>query len=1112
MSSLPIISVILPCFDQALDLDTTLRSLAAQAGPFHLHCHVVDADLGSSAQSRIETQRYLAWWQEQFSNGYQPVECHQLTFSHHSAPGAPLATCLAQGLTASTQEGAQADIMGWMAPGDSLQPGALLGIVEALQAFAPQQLSWLSCATSAAIPTAILQAGLSDGTHWPRLPAAGTFFRPWLWRKAAHDPALRIGDPGTAAWALWRLFSQNAGLVQISQDQPKGGEPEPDPEVLDAQSPLSERQAAFAHLATSLGEDAQLSCKWLTHNTFHDALIITEADARQDLQRHCNQLQHPVPELPSPLQAAKDLFRSQAARSAHTIEDCIHLHNNILAYDADWQYPAITEQHAFHQLQSLGAVPDGVTYVAYPWATLIDKMHRKSADLNTYLERFKTFCAQLPAETIKVTCCQHIKMKEELQLFHQAGISEIFWTHATRDDIAAGVQDGLRLHAFPLFPVQANDDQALSGASAQPDSSEQRPHLFSFIGARANQHYLTGSRNWILDILAEDPRGQIIGRDSWHYNKVVYEHQVRDPSARKGAAQNFIDNSASEQFRTSLLSTVFSLCPSGTGPNSIRLWESLGLGAIPVILADSWAPPGDPALWQGGAIFCDETPEAIAALPDRLEALASDPETLARLRHGAAQLWALYGPHSFIYDLQKFLIEAADRKGITADPAQATLSALHLRLAQELTTATAPTTQQASLYIVNLASHLLMQGSPAHAAHQEDSLAQWAETLARESLPTDHPLLVNLDRVCDMLQHRSTRRARRQNTPGLLRQAPLRVCLMGKHANRTPLAYAPFQKRAANRVSLVHKPQAADVVLTGFNTDLREIGAELLAVRRSRPDLQVAILSEEPLWDSIWSGDLMPRQRQLELPEGLLDYHVFNHSNADIFDFETIPYFLLTRSDFQARYGLLLARHSHLSPRALLQHWQSAPIPAAFYAEVRENPAYSKTWPDQDVAGLSVYRTDVAQAVELPGTLREGQGWRPGAKRQALPDWHLDKIAALDMRCKVVSAYENTHQNAYISEKIFDAFVTGGVPTYYAGPNHRVHDLVPEAAMINTYGLSAKEAAAKIAGFTPDLAFAEAWLETARKLQSRFTNLGAIAQERARITDAVIAALDSCRS
>ena len=110
-----------------------------------------------------------------------------------------------------------------------------------------------------------------------------------------------------------------------------------------------------------------------------------------------------------------------------------------------------------------------------------------------------------------------------------------------------------------------------------------------------------------------------------------------------------------------------------------------------------------------------------------------------------------------------------------------------------------------------------------------------------------------------------------------------------------------------------------------------------------------------------------------------------------------------------------------------------------------------------------------------PGTLREGQGWRPGAKRQALPDWHLDKIAALDMRCKVVSAYENTHQNAYISEKIFDAFVTGGVPTYYAGPNHRVHDLVPEAAMINTYGLSAKEAAAKIAGFTPDLAFAEAW-------------------------------------
>ena len=36
-----------------------------------------------------------------------------------------------------------------------------------------------------------------------------------------------------------------------------------------------------------------------------------------------------------------------------------------------------------------------------------------------------------------------------------------------------------------------------------------------------------------------------------------------------------------------LLKSVFSLCPSGSGPNSIRLWESLGIGTIPVVLADT---------------------------------------------------------------------------------------------------------------------------------------------------------------------------------------------------------------------------------------------------------------------------------------------------------------------------------------------------------------------------------------------------------------------------------------------------------------------------------------------------------------------------------------------
>jgi len=47
------------------------------------------------------------------------------------------------------------------------------------------------------------------------------------------------------------------------------------------------------------------------------------------------------------------------------------------------------------------------------------------------------------------------------------------------------------------------------------------------------------------------------------------------------------------------------LCPSGSGPNSIRLWESLAAGAIPVVLADTLELPAHP-LWKDAVVFLPE--------------------------------------------------------------------------------------------------------------------------------------------------------------------------------------------------------------------------------------------------------------------------------------------------------------------------------------------------------------------------------------------------------------------------------------------------------------------------------------------------------------------------
>ena len=773
------------------------------------------------------------------------------------------------------------------------------------------------------------------------------------------------------------------------------------------------------------------------------------------------------------------------------------LKGNILALDHDWQYPAITEEHAFRQLAAAGAVPEGVIYAAFPWATLIDKLHRKSGGHDTLLAQYREFCTQLPPDSLKVTVCQHIRMKDMLWLFREAGITEIFWPHTTRADLDAGYQDGIRLHPFPLYPVQQVPDTACNGP---------RPHLFSFIGARANQHYLTESRNWILDLLAEHPRGQITGRDSWHYNKVVYSHQVSDAAARKADAQTHIDETASQHFRDSLITSVFSLCPSGSGPNSIRLWESLGAGSIPVILADTWAPPGHPDLWQAAAVFCPETPAAIAALPAQLDAIAADPEALTRMRHAGRQLWLLYGPDGFIADLQAFMLDAAGGSPVPAR-AQPRTSGFLASQTRALAGQADMPAAAARLFLSSLTASLLLDGPTAAAAHAADPAAVKTEQAARAALPADDSTLTQLDAAQALMQ----RRLERCSTPALNRGAPMRVCLFGQHSSRTPLAYAPFQALVRSQLELTADPAAADLAVSGYNTDLKENRTALQAAQKRNPRLRAVILSEEPLWDSIWSGGFTQRQRHLETEEGHLSYTFLNHMNSSIFAFRRIPYFLLTDTRYLARYALLLARHGTQSPQELLRRWQTAPVPAAFYAEVRRKPAYGQRFPDQEVEGLGLYRTEVAEQTALPGVLREGQGWRPvAARRQALADWHTDKLATLDGRTRVISAYENTHQRDYITEKIFDAFAAGGIPAYYASPAHRVFELVPEAAMLNSYGRSAADAARQMTDFTPDLAFAEAWLETARALQQRFARLEDAAAERQRVAEAVLHELELC--
>lgn len=1094
-----------PCLNARKTIDRTILSVVTQAGDFLIRYHVQD---GGSTDGTLER---LQWWQRRLASRGFPLSCAALEFSFASEPDTGMYDAIDKGF--ETVGGPANAFLTWINADDILMPGALAFIEAVATQFTPQQVSWVSGASailrgdlpiansSIPLPTAAIAAGICDGMHWNFLQQEGTFFRRWMWTsvdaKTNVLPLKLAGD-----WNLWRLFAGKSSLVlakfplasfRITQDQLSARQREKYFAEIDTLLPEATRRDALKSLSHA---QADIRYRYFKINYSDARMTVVDDGANGLALLNCQKIfGDKAPSLPVNKNTVKVVTQGSLFAREETADPEAHIscRHNIAAYDRDWQFPAITEQHAYHQIRDAGQVPDSVTYVAYPWANLIDKLQTKAPDAKLHLDTFDAFLDTLPKNTVRITTCQHVKMRDFLRLFEKAEIRHVFWSHATEADAKAGDGPDLQIHPFPLYPVQIPEAGTLRPIA-------ERAYLFSFIGAKSNQYYLTRAREWILDLLVEHPRGLIIGRDNWHYNKVVYEHQIRRVEKNANAA-DLVDKSASEQFKISMAQSIFSLCPSGSGPNSIRLWETLGAGAIPVILADSYAPPGDPALWQAGAVFCDETPEAIKALPARLEEIAADPARLEAMCKVGAQLWLLYGPQSFVYDIQKLMLQL--RRGLGGGAGQSQNLPLRETLATRIAATQTVSERDAESLLRVCSSDLLLEGKGLLRSLENDvtALGQMV-TLAREALPKTHPTLSHYRNVVAHVQSQPARKT--VSAPRVGTGSGPRIAFVGRHSNRTPFSYPAFQQTLGNRIQVERDPFRADVIMTGFNLDLKENSELFETIARESPATRIMVISEEPLWDSLWSGGFADRARTIRCGQTDVSYTYLNHSNSDIFAFDQVPYFLLTNDDLLARYSLLIHRHSTQSAQALLAHWQAAPISAAFVAERREGEKYATSCPEQGVYGLSSYRSDVAAATRGPTVLREGKGWHSDQPRQMLPDWHLDKLATLDGQVRVLSSFENTHQKNYISEKILDAFAVGGIPTYFADKDHSIKKLVPSGCMINGFDRTAEDVAREIEEPGLDSAMAELWLETARTLQKLLGDADAVHAERLRVVNEIL--------
>jgi len=270
-----------------------------------------------------------------------------------------------------------------------------------------------------------------------------------------------------------------------------------------------------------------------------------------------------------------------------------------------WQYPVITEKTFYLQNYK------DENYLPFPWATVLDKY----INLDSLYLKLK----QNINHSEYYTCCQHIHFRKLIPLFNKLGVKTIYSPHKLKGE---DYIDGIHIICCPHYAINVEDDTR-SLIDGQDLMAIPRRYKYSFMGAY-QKHYITDVREKIFKLVNTRDDIYIQNTGQWHFQSDVY-----NSSQNKSGTLN--ENSDHKNktllFCQIMLQSRFSLCPVGSGPGTIRFWESLGYGSIPVLLADCYDLPKH-KLWNDSIVIIKEN--QLDKLDDILDNISIEKEEQMR--------------------------------------------------------------------------------------------------------------------------------------------------------------------------------------------------------------------------------------------------------------------------------------------------------------------------------------------------------------------------------------------------------------------------------------------------------------------------------------------------
>lgn len=255
-----------------------------------------------------------------------------------------------------------------------------------------------------------------------------------------------------------------------------------------------------------------------------------------------------------------------------------------------WQRPCITELSFYEQNR------DDPDCLQAPWANLIDKRYYTSEDQLVNLIKNK-YPFKFDGSIVGpfYTCCQHVGFRTLIPLFKSLNINIVYSPHKVKgEDFINGVE----IKPCPLYAVNYEDPERNMILKDKEYLKRDREFVFSFQGCH-QKNYISNIRKEIFEQWGENKSSNIWVKntDNWHFNADVYTKYFKKDYQKQLLLTH--------QYNQTILNSRYSLCPSGAGPNSLRLWESLAVGSIPIILADTLELPEHP-LWRQSCLIIPE--------------------------------------------------------------------------------------------------------------------------------------------------------------------------------------------------------------------------------------------------------------------------------------------------------------------------------------------------------------------------------------------------------------------------------------------------------------------------------------------------------------------------